>query len=147
MSNKKIRDGVFETNSSSSNSLSIEPWRDGLVVPERLSYVELEMGRTFEHKGYNERFTVLLSLCGSADDVFKLCYKCYQFGVKEIVLPNPDNYTCYGNSDYIHVSAGEIDDSEYELRECLKDDELLKGWLFNPDSEVSGQDDNYLCDW
>lgn len=140
---KKIRDSVFETNSSSTNSLFIEPWDDSLQIPEKLSYVELEMGRNFEHKGFDERFTVLLSLCNSADDVFKLCYKCYKFGVKEIVLPNPNNYYDWGGRENIYVSAGEIDDSEEMLRECFEDEDLLKGWLFNPDSEVSGEDDNF----
>lgn len=140
---KKVRKNIFETNSSSTNTLFIEPWNDDLIIPEKLSYVELETGRYFEHKGCDARFTVLLSLCNSADDVFKLCYKCYKFGVKEIVLPNPSNYICWGNENNIYVSAGEIDDSESELRECFEDDELLKGWLFNPNSEVSGEDDNY----
>lgn len=142
---KLIRAGVFETNSSSTNSLWIG---DGskLNVPDKLYIVDFVWcGRDFDYKTADERFTALVTVCSSIDEFLALCYKVYSFGVKEIVLPNKDTFGNISNFSNFYLSCGEIDDSREELQCLLLDENTndLMNYLFDEESELSGEDDNF----
>ena len=141
---KKVRYKIYETNSSSSNCLILGDKLDEYKIPDKLQIVDFWGGRDFEYSSPDERFTVLASMC-EMSEFLALCYKLYKFGVKEIIMPR-DNFTLYGDNDtYIYIGNAEINESEREeIYSYLKDDELLKRWLFNNESEISGEDDNYM---
>lgn len=142
---KKIRVNVFETNSSSTNSLVIEDTSE-LSIPYKLCILDLGYdGRYFDYRTADEKFTVMAYLCDSASEFFGLCYKMYDAGVQEIVLPNPDSFKYLRDTKDISISCGEIDDSMCELQSLLDDEnvEELKHFIFDNDSYISGEDDNY----
>lgn len=138
----KIRNDVFETNSSSTNSLCISS--TNIKIPKKITVIDNSWGgRNFEIESVDEKFTLMVSLCQTADELLALCYKMYKFGVEVIELPNPKEFYLDEKDDYLFVSSGgEIEDPE-ELRELLKDEENLKAFIFGEYSYISGEDDNY----
>lgn len=140
---KKIRNNIFETNSSSTNCLVFGENRDEYYIPEKISIIPLYGGRDFCYSDIDSKFTILASCCLEISEFLYLCYKMYEFGVKEIILPKPETFTAY--NDRIDIGNWEISvENRNEIANVLKDDILLKNWLFNPESEISGEDDNYL---
>ena len=136
------RVGVFETNSSSTNTLVLGGKLEDYIIPEILEAVDCGAGRDFNHETVNEKFTCLLKACSTSEEVFGLCYKLYEIGVKEIILPRPNSYDPPYKDGTLYISTGEIYDSCDELMEIARDKEKLKAWLFNPESEIYGLDDN-----
>lgn len=141
-----IRNKTFETNSSSSHSLTLGSPLSEYQIPKKMMICDLEGGRTFEYSTVDERFSILASRL-EIDEFFYLCHKLYQFGVEEIVLPNKKTFP-YADDFYdFSISNWDIDPEWYdEMHSYLKNDDLLKRWLFSPDSEISGEDNN-VWDW
>lgn len=136
-----IRSKIFETNSSSTNCLVLGDIQDTYNIPETLHIYDLCDGRDFEYRDPDSRFSVLASLCDRTSNFLYLCYKVQEFGVKNIVF---NSVTPYSGSTEMNIGNWEIDYEErQEILSYLQDDELLKAWLFSPDSEISGEDDNY----
>lgn len=143
---KKIRKNTFETNSSSTNSLSIG--NSNIEIPMKLTILDQYYGggRDFDLETTDEKFTVMVSLCDSMEEFFKLCYKMYKFGVAIINLPNPKTFKSHWDKiNFIISAGGEIDDSYDELRSLLEDEneEDLKAFIFGQDSYVSGHNNEY----
>lgn len=138
---KKQRLNIFETNSSSTNCLILGDVQDNYNIPETLSLYDLCDGRDFEYRDPDSRFSVLASLCDRTPDFLYLCYKVQEFGVKNIMF---NNIRPYSDCTEINICNWEIDYEEcQEILSYLNDDNLLKAWLFSPESEISGEDDNY----
>ena len=140
---ERIRDRVFETNSSSTNVLNIASPKDNYCIPEKLTILDLYGGRDFKLSTPDEKFSCLAYVCNDMSEFYGLCYMLYKMGVKEIVLPHPDNFKCPWNETWISPNVGEIDDSYDEIRSILKDSEKIKSWLFNDLSYVEGHDSDY----
>ncbi len=139
---KKIRKNTFETNSSSTNSLSID--NSNIEIPMKLTIINNSWGgRDFELRTPDEKFTCLASLCDNTGQLFALCHKMYQFGVEIIKFPNPQEFDLEKNEDYMWIySGGEIEDPQ-ELIDLLKDDEELKAFIFGKYSSISGHNNEY----
>lgn len=142
---KLIRGEVFETNSSSTNTLVIDS--DKITIPKKLYICDNDWcGRDFEYTTSDEKFTVMARVCDGLGEFLALCYKMYKAGVEEIVLPNPNTFTGLRDTKYIGICCGEIDDSEEELKVLLLDeceDDLI-AFIFGDNSFIEGEDDNYL---
>ena len=141
---RKIRNNIFETNSSSTNSLNLAPpSSQSYYIPEKLEILDLYGGRDFELSTPNEKFSCLAYVCDDISDFYGLCYRLYEMGVKEIVLPHPNNFKYPWNRSRIVPRVGEIDDSYEEIKDILTDDDKIKRWIFDGRSYVEGHDDNY----
>lgn len=137
---KKQRLNVFETNSSSTNCLILGSLEHNYIIPEIIYLIDLNDGRDFVYNDVHSKFSVLASVCDRTAEFLYLCYKVQSFGVKEISFIRLE--APYGPE--INIGNWEIDYEErQEIRSYLDDDELLKAWLFHPESEISGEDDNY----
>lgn len=142
---KIIREGVFETNSSSTNTLVIDS-DSNIIIPEKLYVCDNDWcGRNFEYTTPSEKFTVMVRVCYDKEELLGLCYKMYKAGVKEIVLPNPSTFTGLTDTKNIGIHCGEIDDSEGELRSLLEDEneQELVAFIFGSNSFIEGEDDNF----
>ena len=139
---KKVRKHTFETNSSSTNSLSID--NSNIEIPMKLTIIDNGWGgRDFELRTPDEKFTCLASLCDNTEQLFALCHKMYQFGVEIIKFPSPQEFDLEKNEDYMWIrSGGEIEDPQ-ELKDLLKDDEELKAFIFGKYSSISGRNNEY----
>ena len=143
---KQIRYCVFETNSSSTHSITVYPVYDkNAKLPEKLEVCELYEGRDFEYRSIEEKFTVLVVIAHHLDKLYELIKRLYDLGVKEMVLSkvNGDNLWMGGGIEC--TSLGEINCEEYYYNEIMKTDDTLRGWLLSPFSELSGHDNNN--DW
>lgn len=139
---KKIRKNTFETNSSSTNSLSID--NSNIEIPMKLTIINNDWGgRDFKLRTPDEKFTCLASLCDDTGQLFALCHKMYQFGVEIIKFPSPQEFDLEKNKDWMWIhSGGEIEDPE-ELKDLLKDDDELKAFIFGRYSSISGHNNEY----
>lgn len=136
----KIRHNIFETNSSSTNSLVLGTEQLYYNKPEKLRVLNLNWdSRDFDYTQPDEKFTVLVSLCDNLSELYRLCYKIYQLGIKEIVLPHPSTF----KDDPSYVTVGEIDESKEELRDIMNDTNKLELFLFG-NSYIHGEDNNYM---
>lgn len=145
---KLIRYNIFETNSSSTNSLWIGN-SNNIHIPEKLTLIDLDwVGRDFCYTTVEERFAVLASLCYETRKFLSLCYKIYEMGVKEIILPNPENFPYLGENKEPELGRGETDDCQEELEELFEPghEEDLKHFIFDNDTILEGRDDNYDYD-
>lgn len=139
---KLTRYNIFETNSSSTNCLTIGDKLESYYIPETVTLLDLYGGRDFEYSDVDSRFTILASMC-ELDEFLFLCYKLYEFGVKNIILPKPKEFSePWGRS--ISIGNWEVNESERkDIKDTLENDEDLKAWLFNPESEITGEDNNF----
>lgn len=137
---------IFETNSSSTNSFCLANLKDNYIIPEKLTILDLYGGRDFSLHTPDEKFSCLAYIC-EKESFFGLCYRLYEMGVKEIVLPHPNHFKSPWDRKYISPNVGEIDDSYEDLKEILEDDEKIKRWLFDNSSYVEGHDNNFDYDW
>lgn len=139
---KLIREQIFETNSSSTNSFCLAEAKDNYIIPEKLTILDLYGGRDFKLSTVDQKFTCLAYIC-DIEEFFGLCYRLYEMGVKEIVLPHPDHFKYLRDKELIFINVGEIDDSYEDVCEILKDDEKIKRWLFDNNSYLSGHDNDF----
>ena len=149
MAKFSIREGVFETNSSSVHSLSVykgnpETYR----IPEKVELTLYDYRFGWEEKTYccwDDKLAYLYLIADSMDYDkepemrTKLNAMLHSFGVKEIeVSPeqNPDGrYFDYGYIDHT--------DGAYDfLEKLLNEPELLKDFVFNPASSIETGNDN-----
>lgn len=137
-----IRSSIFETNSSSTNSLDID-MDATLIIPESLKLVEIGGSRDFEFNDSDSKFSILAHFCRDLDEFLYLCYKVQSFGVKNIILFNSETLSNPSDLNYGGWFWCDMSDSEDELRLCFEDDDVLKHWLFSSDSYISGCDDEY----
>lgn len=144
-----IRKNVFETNSSSSHSISIGDYiPKNFEVPKKLTVCPIDEGRTFEYSGTEEKFTFIVCIADRVGELDKLLSILDEIGVKEKILT-----VCNGKSLSWYNSAGlgvngiyELDttDCQEYVDEILESSETLKQWLFSPESYAYGEDDNYF---
>lgn len=129
---KTIRKGVFETNSSSTNSFVFGKVSNDYVVPKELKTGYVSVGRYFSAESPEEKLTVLLRVADNNGDLNICLETLFKLGIENIIL----------NSNYTDYWAGsEINDPE-ELLSIIQDPQEIKNWLFSPESEISGEDDN-----
>ena len=140
---KLIRNNIFETNSSSTNSLTLD-MDASLIIPDTIKMVEVGGSRDFDFNDTDSKFSILAYYCNSLEEFLYLCYKVYSFGVKNIELFKPETHSEI-SPDYKDWFWCDMGDSEDELVSFINDEESLKHWLFSPDSSISGSDDEY--DW
>lgn len=144
---KIIRFNIFETNSSSTNTLCIGQ-SPNVPIPYRLTLIDIGWeGRDFSYGTAEERFSVIASLCNDTRQFLGLCYKLYEMGVKEIVLPNPTTFKHINDKKEPDLGRGEVDESEDELMSLIEpgNEEELKHFIFDDCTVLEGRDDNY--DW
>lgn len=140
---KLVRNNIFETNSSSTNSLDID-MDAALIIPETIHMVAIGGSRDFEFNDVDSKFSILVYFCRDLSEFFNLCYKIQSFGVKNIVLFNPKTLPNASDLNYGGWFWCDMSDSEDELRLCFEDNNMLKHWLFSPDSYISGRDNEYI---
>ena len=143
-----IRKNVFETNSSSSHSISIgESMPENFEIPKKLTVCPIDEGRNFEYSSTEEKFTFIVCIADRVDKLDRLLSMLDEIGVKEKVLTvcNGKYLDWYSSAGLGVNSIGEIDpyDCEDYVDEILESTESLKLWLFSPDSSAYGEDDNY----
>ena len=145
---RKTRKGIFETNSSSTHSLTINPNKNvsKYPIPNKLEVCRLEdTVHYFCYDTTEEKFTILIILAeglNRTDEVFKALFK---IGIQQLILEKADWVSDnidirYGISKYIP----EIDTYKYEeiYNKIMESTETLMSWLFDPESEISGYDNN-----
>lgn len=143
---KQVRYGVFETNSSSTHSITVYPIYDkDAKLPEKLEVCELYEGRDFEYRTIEEKFTVLVVLAYHLGDLYHLVKRLYDLGVKEMVLSKVKGDSLWMGGGIECTSLGEIDCEKDYYDEIMESDDSLRGWLLSPFSELSGHDNN--DDW
>lgn len=118
---------------------------ENLEIPKKMEVCVLDEGRDFCYDSIAERFTFIVVLAedrGRLDDLLKMLDN---IGVEEKILTK-----CNGSSlhwDGAGIGAAtlcEIDpyDAESYVNEILETEDSLKKWLFSPDSDAFGEDDN-----
>lgn len=146
---KNFRTGIFETNSSSSHSISIEPCTDGLyetLTPDDDGVLELTGGEFgWEECSYYDAHTKANYAAVFSKDVAPLREMLVELlkehtGAREVKF----NFSTDFNSDnwsYIdHQSAyGEGG----AALEAFRNKQNLKDWIFNPKSELRTDNDNH----
>lgn len=143
-----IRQGVFETNSSSSHTITIgDELPKHLKIPERLEVCMIDEGRDFYYNSIEEKFTFIVVLAEQAHRLDDLLKMLTEIGVKEKILTKCDGSSLLWNGCGIGAnSLCEIDtgDTVDYVNEILESTDSLKKWLFSPDSYASGEDDNCM---
>lgn len=144
--NKQIRQSVFETNSSSTHSISISPDSKGIyetIVPDDNGVIVLtggQYGRVWEK--YNDPLTKA-NYC--AVDVFKqedskdMLKKVIieHTGAKDVIFGFTTEYE-NGNLEYSYIDH----DSEGCTCSAFESEQTLKNFLFNPESWLYLSEDN-----
>lgn len=141
-----IRRSMFETNSSSIHSIVIgDSLPENTIIPDRLEVCELELGRDFAYDTVQKRYTIAIIMAynaGRLDDLLSMLNK---IGVREKILCKATGSSLWLSGAGIEAQSpaeiGTEDCKEY-IEEILESEDSLKRWLFSPDSELSGQDDN-----
>lgn len=148
---KKIREGIFETNSSSSHAIGIA--KNGLYSlesPLSLGKIEFLYGLKFDcdtnyFTSVNEKFTYLLLLIQELkhDDfqnVIKYLSKTlHEFGIKEIYYP--ENIIVKPSNRYGYIVEWKFDDKDVSY---VRGGDTLVFALYNPQFEIKDKDSNFL---
>ena len=153
----QIRQGVFETNSSSTHAISICEFHSNMVLPEVVKFeTNQEFGWEFEdYTDICSKANYLwLAICykyntlGKENELIKAKATISQYlqsiGVRAEFEERPYVECAWFSDKYIDME-GYIDhpDDLYELVDAvLEDPNLLYGYLFNSDSVVSTGNDN-----
>jgi hypothetical protein len=161
----QIRQGVFETNSSSTHAISVakylpEDWNQSYKVPEKVHFgLDREFG--WEYATYEDTeskaaylWLIICDMHSDAKDLDKLkevrAYiekVLYNAGVKEVSFDMGSYKECTWSGDgslYLDHS-GYIDHSDeaYDFAKALlENDEMLLAYLFDCDSCVATGNDN-----
>ena len=157
----QIRQGVFETNSSSTHAISIAEFNDAAKknIPEFIKFRHDE-GFGWENHVYNDTMSkamylwiAVLSQYSKPEDEDKVIEIKSQLteilknaGVQEVAFQEANYKTSTWDKTYTYLDiAGYIDHTE-DLRgwidELLDEPDLLLGWLFNENSQVHTGNDN-----
>lgn len=153
---KKIRNKVFETNSSSTHSISIaeassEDLMDTLVI-DKLGNINIEgMEFGWEQREYSDSATkasyamiYAIDWAGERTEEFKQILKNVikkQTGCKEVIFPSKEkkddwDFYPYGYIDHQSVEGG-------NLHYLFEDVELLRQFIFNKSSILTTDNDNH----
>jgi len=142
---KQIREKVFETNSSSSHSITIEPSNDGLydtIIPDDDGNIILtggEFGWGIEE--HNDALTKA-NYCGVDNllnedklDMLKEVIR-EQTGCNEVIIDISEDWKDSNHSYIDHQSHG-------TSREALESKETLRQFIFNKNSILYIDNDNH----
>lgn len=140
---KNIRRSVFETNSSSTHSISVSSDSDGLlqtlpVAPD--GTITLGFGQFgWEWEKYNDAWTkanyaAISAVCALSPDKKEMLINVIKdhTGAKEVVFYNDDQYN--------YIDHQSLDGNT--LKEAFSNETSLKNWLFNPKSWLFLGNDN-----
>lgn len=143
---KNIRYGVFETNSSSTHSISISSNSDGIldtIVPSSDGTIVLSGGEFgWSWDKFNDPMTkanyCATDLQENPHSLHMLAEViCKHTGAKKVVFSMSPDYQSSGYSYVDHQSVG-------TSSEAFKNEETLKNFLFNPGSWLfTGNDNDY----
>ena len=155
----QIRQGVFETNSSSTHAISIAKWDDTMRVPDSIHFcLNKEFGWEFEK--YNDVMSkasyLWIAACSiygnisNEDNLIEIKEKIFNIlfdaGVKNITFDSGDYIEYDWNNEGALLSFNGYIDHVYSLNnwvdELIDDPNLLLAYLFNPDSQVYTGNDN-----
>lgn len=157
----QVRQGVFETNSSSTHAISVasfypEDWNVSYKVPEKVHFALDNEFETYEDT-YSKAAYLWLIICDMHNDIKELdnlkAVRAHieevltNAGVKEVTFDMGSYKECTWRDDgsmYLDYS-GYIDHSydAYEFAKTLLDnDEMLLAYLFDSDSCVATGNDN-----
>ena len=136
---RKIRTGIFETNSSSVHCICIANDGDNIfVTPKVLSCITKEFG--WDHETYfdtEDKADYLLTMIYTSEHLSEYLEKfrsiLHKHGI-ELGERKTDWYYIDHNSEWDNT-----------LDELLNNEELLMNFLFNPDSYVETANDNDNC--
>jgi len=146
---KNIRHSVFETNSSSSHSLSISEDSDGVldtIIPDDTGSITLTGGEFgWGYESYNDPMSKANYLAVFADknaDMTEMLIKVLKShtGAKSIIFD-------FSTEDYNHINYSYID-HQSSMNEggdglrAFKSMKVMKDFIFNPKSELIIDNDN-----
>ena len=147
-SQRVVRTGVFETNSSSNHSLIIvesemnNKWQG--EVPKRLEPVYLEEGRNFSYDTVEEKYTALIVMADRCNKLIDALKMLKSIGVEECILSKySGEYSAWGIPGIGGPGCGEIDSPEEYVMEIIESEDALKRYLFDAESSLWGEDNNY----
>ena len=162
----QVRQGVFETNSSSTHAISIMPFYspeiDGWVpscykVPEKVHFaLDREFGWEFDtHNDVSSKAAYFWITCCSEycyldekhnlDDIKATVTEWLtEAGVKEVTFDMGGYHECSWNEGKMYMDYnGYVDHSDFELVELLlSNKKILLSYLFNTDSTINTGNDN-----
>ena len=145
---RKVRYGIFETNSSSSHSITIgDKLPKNLEIPKRLEVCMIDEGRNFYYNSIEEKFTFIVVLAKQANRLDDLLKMLTEIGVEEKILMKCTGSSLLWSGCGIEANTlCEIDsyDTFDYVNEILESTDSLKKWLFSPDSYAFGEDNNIL---
>jgi len=150
---KKIRNAVFETNSSSSHSISVsdvnsDELMDNVMVMDENDNVVVEPGEFgWEEEVYNDSvtkasymLTYIKNYCGDRESEFEEMLKDVikeQTGCNDVIFnESGDKYYNYGYID--HQSS-----SNDQLHWVFENKETLRQFIFNRESILETDNDNH----
>lgn len=150
---KKIRTGVFETNSSSTHSISIANTDSGklmeIVVPNDEGNIVLYGGEFgWEYNKYYDALNkasymaiYAVDWCGERSDEFVQILKDVikeQTGCKDVIFAFSSDYdSCH----WSYIDHQSVENQEYHY--LFEDSELLRQFIFNPNSYLITDNDNH----
>lgn len=142
---RQVRNGVFETNSSSTHSITIikKSENQEYNIPEVLEVCDIEDGRDFEYSSVEEKFTILVVMADSVnrlEEVLKLLNK---IGVKKLILSTWKAGRYNEGVGIGFSSSYAMDCPDYYVSEIIKSEETLKDYLFNKFSNITGHNNEY----
>lgn len=164
-----IRRGTFETNSSSTHSICITREDEEIQIPEKLkvNIKDYEFGWEYDkYETTDEKLAYLVMgvVAGYNDNFIEVSQKLNTLmktlgkWVKSVHIEGLD-IVCYNNEIYYDSYDGYVDhasEMEEMVEVLLKDEEMLKRYLFSTDSFIlTGNDNsegyqdinvNYECD-
>lgn len=142
---KKIREGVFETNSSSTHSISIASGKCKMIdtiFPDENGDIVLNGGQFgWEIREYNNAITkanyCAIDQFDNLDRIKMLSEVILeQTGAKRLILDFTNNYKDKNYSYIDHQSEG-------TSNEAFESKEILRNFIFNPESVLYTDNDNH----
>ena len=155
----QIRQGVFETNSSSTHAISIAPYTKDIQVPEYIKFShDYEFG--WEHATYQDVETkaayLWVAACRQYDRMedkdtllrikSELTRILMQYGVKTVIFQDADYIKSRWDEDRVYLDINGYIDHGGELDgwidDLLENPDLVISYLFNNKSQVQTGNDN-----
>ena len=155
----QIRQGVFETNSSSTHAISIAKFSETLCIPETVRFThdhefgwEQAIYNDYENKAAYLWVAVCSQYDGPEDEdrlleiKIKITDILTNAGVKSVIFQEANYVTSQWNAERTYLDIGgyidHTEDLDGWIDDLLDEPELLLGYLFNPDSQVETGNDN-----